>query len=194
MPADSIAIHVNREDNGDIDVTPPAIETDRSFDLEVANHGEPVHLHARASDDIADVVRIRESNPYVESDGWTVVPVVVDGHTGPRSGTIELATRFGANSATVDVTLTGGVGPEQRVDVDERLAKPPARELDDATDMTDPSAVPVETLGLIGLAGLALLVALAATVLVGGPYAFFGVAIVLAGILVAGYLLVDESA
>ncbi|WP_254862105.1 DUF7524 family protein [Halovivax gelatinilyticus] len=193
MTADPIAVHVNRFESGGVEATPPAIETDRSFELEISNHGDPVHVHVHASDELAGVVTVTEANPFVDTDETITLPIRVGGHAGPKTGTIELSTRFGANTSAIDVTLTGGVDPGQRVTVDERLAKPPSRETDDADDRSSavtptPSS---ETLALTGLAGTALLVALAATIFVSGPVAFAGVAIVLAGFLVAGYLLVS---
>ncbi|WP_247731349.1 DUF7524 family protein [Halovivax limisalsi] len=193
MSPQTIAVHVDRYDEGAIDSTPPSIETDRSFDLHVTNHGEPVHLHVRADDELADVVSVAETNPYVESGESITIPVRVGAHESDRSGAVELSTRFGANTAAIDLTLTGGVDPDDRVDVDERLASPPDRG-ESADDGAERRSVPTDALALAGLVVLALVVGIGALSIVDGPAAILGGLTVLAGVLVAGYLLASGDA
>lgn len=186
MRTTAIPVHVNRSRGGTIEVERPAVETDRSFELAVVNHGEPVHLHVKPSDELADTVSIRETNRYVDADETVTVPVSVGGHTGPVTGHLELTTRFGANSTALEVTLTGGVGDDQRVDIDDRLTTPPADEPGESTafdGLADRDTV--ETLGLAGLVGFALLVGVVTAVVTGGWVAFLGVAAVLGGVLAA---------
>lgn len=187
MQTASITVHVNRSTGGTIEVERPTVETDRSFELSVVNHGDPVHLHVKPSEELADTVSIQETNRYVDADRTITVPVSVAGHTGPVTGRLELATRFGANAASIEVTLTGGVGDERRVEIDDRLTTPPPRDEPEEQSALELVAdrLTVETLGLAGLVGLALLVGLATAVVIGGLVAFLGVAVVLAGVLTA---------
>lgn len=186
MGSASITVHVNRSAGGTIEVERPTLETDRSFELSVVNHGEPVHLHVKPSAELADTVSIQETNRFVDADERITVPVTVAGHTGPVTGRLDLATKFGANAASIEVTLTGGVGDDQRVEIDDRLTTPPRDEPEDPTVLElAADRLTVETLGLAGLVALALLVGLATAVVVGGLVAFLGVAVVLAGVLAA---------
>lgn len=191
MTPQTIAVHVDRHDDGAIETTPPSIETDRSFDLAVTNHGEPVHLHVRADADLADVVSVGESNPYLASGESITVQVRVGAHEADRSGALELSTRFGATTAAIDVSLQGGVDPDDRVDIDDRLATPPDRGTQ-ADERAERPSIPTETLALGGLVVLALVVGAVAISIVDGPTAIIGGLTVAGGVLVAGYLLVSD--
>ena len=188
--SESIAIHLDRTDAETIEVEPATLETDRSFEFVVTNHGEPVHVHIRANEPLADAIAIEESNPYVGAGETITVPVTVGAHEGPTSGSIAVETRFGANVGGLELTLTGGVGEERRVDVDERLGEPPKRDPDEGApfDAVDRRLSP-GTVGLVLLAGVALALGIGATFVVGGPIATVGLLVVLSGFAVAGYLL-----
>lgn len=191
--SESITVHVNRSEHGAIDVDRASIETDRTFDLAVINHGEPVHLHVNPTEAIADALSVEGTNRYVDAGESTRIPITVAGHVGPLTGNLELATRFGANAAAIEVTLTGGVGDAQRVDVDEQLATPPRiEETDEGPIALLADVVTVETLALLGLVAVALLAGFATTVVVNGPVAWFGPAVVLSGVVVALFLLRRE--
>ncbi|WP_290814230.1 hypothetical protein [Halovivax sp.] len=197
MTADPITVHVNRSGRGTVEVDPASVETGRSFELRLRNHGEPAHVHCRATAALADVVTVEEPNPYVEPDEEVAIGVRVAAHDGPIAGDLEFATGFGANSATVEVTLSGGVGPDRRVDVDEALAKPD-RTRDEAPGALETAGgrlhallerFPPGSIGVIGLAGIALATALAAAFLVGGTAGLVGLGVVSVGIVAAAVLL-----
>ncbi|AGB15375.1 hypothetical protein Halru_0748 [Halovivax ruber XH-70] len=193
MP-ESISVYVNRSGHGTIDVGQSTLSTDRAFELSVENHGDPVHLYVSPGSTLADTLTVQRPNTYVDADETVTVPISVHGHDGPLSGTLSLETRFGANSTAIDVTLTGGVGDDRRVDVDERLATPATddRSTDHPLDRIG-DAIGPETIALGGLATLALLVGLATAAVVEGPFAILGIVMVCSGIAVGVALLVRDT-
>ncbi|MFC3956881.1 DUF7524 family protein [Halovivax cerinus] len=192
MP-ESITVHVNRSERGAIEVDRPSIETDRAFEVRVKNHGEPLHLFVRASDEIAEALTVEETNPYVAAGDSTVVPVTVHAHSGPSTGAVRLETGFGANATDVAVTLTGGVGDDHRVDVDERLATPATDEdMDGSTVDALFSGVGVDGLAVGGLVALALLVGTATAATIRGPVGALSLVLVLGGIAVGLALLLRD--
>jgi len=191
---ESISVHVNQSGHGTIDIGQSSLSTDRAFELTVENHGEPVHLYVSPGPTLADTLTVQRPNTYVDADETVTVPISVHGHEGPLTGTLSLETRFGAYSSAIEVTLTGGVGDDRRVDVDERLATPATddRSTDRPLDRVA-EAIGPETLALGGLAALALLVGLATAAIVEGPFAILGIVLVLSGITVGVALLVRGS-
>lgn len=191
MPPEPITVHVNRSARGAVEVEPTAIETDRSFELRLRNHGAPAHVHCRLTEGLADAASVEEPNWYVEAEEEVVVPVRVSAHDGSVTGSVELSTRFGANSAAADVTLSGSEGERNPVDVDDRLSNPRRSDPDEGPPgaTLGPPALRPGTVGLWGLAGVALLAALAAALVVGGTAGVVGFGVVLAGILAAITLL-----
>ena len=193
MDAESIPVHVNRGGQGSIEIGRESVSTDRSFELALQNHGEPTHVHCRLTGTLADVAEVEETNQFVEAGETTVVPVTVGAHEGERSGGVELSTGFGATASELPVTLLGGVGEADRVDVDERLAEPQRPEpepgvLANGVDL-DRLQLGPSTLGLVGLGGLALLAALGAALVVGGTAGILGVGVVAAGFIAAFVLI-----
>lgn len=118
--ADALAVHLNRDDPPAVEC-PPAFETGGPFAVEFHNHGPPAHVHLRLDGDLAAVARVDRPNPYVEDRA--TVEVRASGEPGGEvTGTLEVVAGYGAESATVEVTL---LPPESTaVSVDESLATP----------------------------------------------------------------------
>ena len=195
MPRDAVTVHVNRDEPGSLEVDADPLETRDSFDVRLENHGDPVHVHCRLSETLVRVASVDGVNHYVGHEQVVTVPVSVESGVDDLAGTIEVATGFGAYTASIPVTILGGPRP---VDVDERLASPPPREPE--PDEPTPSArsafeslglrLTPGTVGVLVLATLALVIAIAAAAVVGGVTAFAAVAVVGGGILVALALLI----
>lgn len=189
-----VPVHVNRGSAPLLETDVGTVETCESFDLVLRGHESPSHVHCRLDGDLDRVASIPDSNYYVEPDDVTPVPisVVTDGVETPIEGTLEVVTGYGAESISIDVTVTSG--PPQ-VDVDDSLAKP---------DRSEPEPTPGEraidnlaaltgmetaTLAVVALGVLTLGIATATAATIGGFVAFGGLAVVIAGIAVGLWLL-----
>lgn len=195
MSRQAVPVHVNRRDQGSIETPAEDVETARSLRIVLENHGEPTHVHCRVTGDLAPIASVPEPNPYIERAATVEVPVEFAPGVDRATGTIELSTRFGAESASLPVTLARDEKPETQVAVDDRLAEPPGGD-----DPGEPADTPLtrlrtlfgpETAGLTVLAAFAMVLAVIAAVVVGGTAGTLGLAIVLAGILVAFALLLS---
>ncbi len=162
---------------------PETFRTDGSFGVDLDNRGRAVRVHVAVDDDLATVASVPEHNHHVESGGSLTVPVEVDGD-GEATGSLTLATGYGREDRAVTVT----VAPESA----ESTPVAPAGTggaRDGATGASSGRSVTDGVpLGLLGLAGLAVVVALGAAAVVGGPVGIAGALVVLAGIGVAGWL------
>lgn len=163
---------------------PETFRTGGSFGVDLDNQGRAVSVHVAVDDDLATVASVPEHNHHVESGGSLTVPVEVDGD-GEATGSLTLATGYGREDLEVTVT----VAPESA----ESTPVAPegtggAREAPSG-ESTARSVAEGVPLGLLGLAGLAVVVALGAAAVVGGPAGIAGALVVLAGIGVAGWLI-----
>jgi hypothetical protein len=126
--ADTLAVHLSRDGPQSVAV-PDAFETTGSFELAIHNHGTPAHVYVHLDDALGAVADVGATNLYVEDETTRVVAVEVADSFGTVSGTLDVVTRYGAESAPVDVTVT----EPPTVTVDESLAEPqpepPSRDL-----------------------------------------------------------------
>ncbi len=183
-----LLVELNRGELHDVEA-PAEFATAEPFSVELRNHGEAVHVHVRADDALSAVARIdADGNLFVERETTRSVPVGVSEVDAPVTGTLEIATGYGAESRTVEVTVEpaddGG-----SVDVDETLSRP--AESDSTPDRTPlrrrvagalpgRRALPVLLLGLLAI-GVAAAVANA----VDSPLVLLGAGVVVGAVLVA---------
>lgn len=104
MP-ERLTVHLNREELRDVAPEATALETDRSFRLAFENHGGPVHVHVRPDDALGAVAEPAESQVYVDEGETRTLPVDVSGNRSVE-GELQLATGYGAEETTIDVTIT----------------------------------------------------------------------------------------
>jgi len=171
---------------------PNEVEVSGSFDVVLQNHGESVHVHLHLDDDLSDIATLSANNHHVASDSTRRITVDVSG-SGPVRGKLKVATAYGATTRYVDVILTEPEPEPRDVAVDESLSKPqprstPTRTRDRSVDAFDISIRP--EIAVLVLGAVALAVAIAATLLFENTVVLLGSFVVLAGVLVAIYLLV----
>ncbi len=196
MPDTEVTVHVNRESADGLETAASAVEVEGSFALRLAGHDAPAHVHCRLGGDLERIASLAEGNYYVEPDAVTTVPVGVDADAidEPVEGNLEVVAGYGAETASIAVTVVPG---PPAVDVDDSLAEPAdtgpestesGRILDRIAGVggLEPATLAVAALGLvaIGVGG-----ATAATI--GGPVTAAGLVIVLVGVAVALLLLVQ---
>ncbi|QSG15401.1 DUF7524 family protein [Halapricum desulfuricans] len=188
---DTLPVHVNRDQLHGLEV-PNEVEVSGSFDVVLQNHGESVHVHLHLDDDLSDIATLSANNHHVASDSTRRITVDVSG-SGPVRGKLKVATAYGATTRYVDVILTEPEPEPRDVAVDESLSKPqprstPTRTRDRSVDAFDISIRP--EIAVLVLGAVALAVAIAATLLFENTVVLLGSFVVLAGVLVAIYLLV----
>jgi len=182
-----LLVELNRGQLHDVEA-PAEFATGEPFSVELRNHGEAVHVHVRADDALSPVVRIdADGNLFVERETTRSVPVGVSDVDEPVTGTLEIATGYGAETQTVEVTVEpdDDSGP---VDVDETLSSPANEEDTDRTPLSQRLAgalpgrrtLPVLLLGLVAV-GVAAAVANA----VDSPLVLLGAGVVVGAVLVA---------
>ncbi|AZH25496.1 DUF7524 family protein [Haloplanus aerogenes] len=183
-----LLVELNRGELHSVEA-PAEFATSEPFSVELRNHGEAVHVHVRADDALAAVARIdTDGNLYVERETTQSVPVGVEDVDSPVTGTLEIATGYGAEKRTVEVT----VEPQsdgQSVDVDETLSRPKQPNRDtDTTPLSERFAgalpgrrvIPVLVLGAVAIA-----VAAAVANAVRSPPVLVGAGVVVGAVLVA---------
>ncbi len=175
--SDSLAVELSREKLHAIE-TADAFESEGAFVVTVTNHGRDAHVHVRFDGNLARAAgtETEDSNYYVERDGTVEIEVSVDPKETPASGQLTIETGYGAESESVDVSVSEP--PDAGVRVDEQLNEPAP------DDGGRPSLLPVA-----GLALTAIGVAAVAALVVEDPVVLVGVAAVLAGVVVAMLLL-----
>lgn len=197
-----LVVHLNGRDLYDVEPVADVHETEGSFDVEFHNHGQPVHVHLRLDEALSRVAGVDGQNHYVEDDSALRVPVTVADDAPPVEGTLTVVTGYGKGTEEVSVSL-GESDDEAAVDVDECLDRPegPADPADDG-DATGgavglpldrsslPDLEPRAAVGLVALVVVAVGAAAVAAVAAPGVAVVAGIFAVLAGIGVAGYLLV----
>ena len=184
MP-ETLPIDLNRGGLHDVDA-PTSFETDGSFAVALENHGAPVHVHLWLDDELGATAAFEASNHYVEEGSTRSVGVELRGDP-PASGRLKVVTGYGAESAYVDVNVTESEERSDTIPVDEDLTTPrrPTTEPDD-----DPGEFQ-RNLPLVALGVAAMGIALTAGLLVNGLAALFGTLVVLAGVGIAAYFLLQ---
>jgi len=179
---DSLTVHLNRAGPQSI-AAPQAVEATGEFSVYLQNHGTPLHAHVSLDDTLAKVARVVTPNRYVEEGATRRVRIEVEGGNRPIEGRLQVVTGYGAETAYVSVTLRDPETVEPDVAVDEELGRP--------TAAPDRSGADPERLMLGGFLVVALLLAVITALLVEELLVTIGVLVVLAGVVVAGYLLLE---
>ncbi|PSP75383.1 hypothetical protein BRC81_15835 [Halobacteriales archaeon QS_1_68_20] len=180
----SLVVHLNRGSLHEVRPETDVFETTGSFEVELRNHGQAVHVHLRLDDSLDAVASLPEPNHFVDTDDAEVVRVQVEGDRTVR-GTLSVVGGYGNTEAGVEVVV-GDTGDDQSVDVRKSLGRPQPRSADSGltVDAFDPA-----TLRVAGLAVLALVLAVVAVVAAPSVVVVLGALTVLVGVAVAGYLL-----
>jgi len=180
-----LLVELNRGELHDVEA-PAEFATSEPFSVELRNHGEAVHVHVRADEALSSVARIEsDGNLFVEHESTQSVPVGVDSVDSPVTGTLELATGYGSEKRTVEVTVEPPSDGDA-VDVDETLSRPEKRA--ETTPLGERLAarlpgrrvVPVLLLGAVAIA-----VAAAVANAVRSPAVLVGAGVVVGAVLVA---------
>ncbi|MFA9415349.1 hypothetical protein [Natrinema sp. HArc-T2] len=196
MSPAEVTVHVNRGSTNTLEPASTALETDGSFRLSLTGHESPAHVHCRLDGDLERIASLAGANYYVEPDSVTTVPVAVDADAidQPVDGCLEILTGYGSESVAIDVTVVPG---PPGVDVDESLAEPTRTEpeptpLEQVVDrMTNGSGLDSGTLAVLALGMVALAIATLTTASIASPVATAGLGIVVAGVVVALFLLLQ---
>ena len=123
----SLPVDLNRDRLHDVSV-PGSFETTGSFEVELRNRGEAVHVHLHLDDDLSRVATLAEGNHYVSGGDALAVPVRVRRIDETVTGRLKVVTAYGAETAHVSVTVRPDDPPKRTVDVDESLSKPPSQD------------------------------------------------------------------
>lgn len=185
---DELPVHVSREELHSLDV-PESFEADGPFEVIFRNHGTSVHVHLHLDDALSEVASIEANNHYVEGDSQRAVRVTVDTSAVPDGsvlGKLKLVTGYGAETRWVDVEVGTPNDGSGSVQVDESLASPQPREDPEEPSLIAGPELPVAVLGM-----LALVVAIVATVVFQDVIVVLGSLVVLGGVLVALYVLLQ---
>ncbi|WP_251330917.1 DUF7524 family protein [Haloplanus pelagicus] len=183
-----LLVELNRGELHEVEA-PAEFATGEPFSVELRNHGEAVHVHVHADDALSAVARVdADGNVFVERETTRSVPVGVSDVAEPVTGTLEIATGYGSESRTVEVTVEPA-DEGRDVDVDETLSRPPESErTTESTPLTRQLAsvlpgrrsLPVLFLGLVAI-GIAASVANA----VDSPLVLVGAGVVVGAVVVS---------
>jgi hypothetical protein len=173
--ADSLAVHLNRGEPHAVE-SPADFDTAGPFTVEFTNHGAPTHVHLHADEPLAAATDLDSPNHYVEESAAVDIAVDPDASV---TGSLEIVTGYGAESAAVEVTV---LDEEPGVVVDDTLSTP--RETD-----PEPTGPDLEMGAVAALAGATVLLAAALTVTAGDAVVVaLGVAAVLVALGAAAFL------
>jgi hypothetical protein len=182
-----LPVELNRDRRHEIRVA-ERYEADGPFSVDLRNHGDGVHVHVNVDGDLAEVARVAETNHYVDDDASTAVRVEVDPVDEAVTGLLRLATGYGNQETTVEVTVVPFEGADH-VPVDENLGKPRGGGSTDDDPPVEEVAVESKRSGpsvqVVAVAAGAVLLALAVAVLVGGEVVTAGAGVVVVAALVA---------
>jgi hypothetical protein len=192
----TLAVHLNRAELHSIEL-PGSFASADSFVVELDNHGEATHVHLRLDDALSEIASIPTSNHYVRPGATVRVPIRVSDN-GPVTGALTVATAYGSQTEVVEISIEPTAGKE-RVDIDESLIERADGTVDAGRTRrpTQPTTTTTGTAGAPGglgssalLGGTALIILLGIALLfVEGIALYIGAFAVLAGLVVAGYLL-----
>lgn len=196
--------HVNRTGIHSLEV-PDTFETEGSFVVDLRNEGEATHVHLHLDDALSEVARLDAGNHYVAGDSNREVRVYVSPGGEPVRGKLKVVTAYGAETRFVDVSVEPG--RKGSVAVDPELSKPrgsgggtagtatggAARGSSGGTDsgpdidlQAMASVLPAVVFGLV-----AVILAAGAVLAPGGTDVTLALLAVVAGVLTAGYLLLQ---
>jgi hypothetical protein len=181
--SEPVSVRVDRDADPAV-VAPESYEATGGFGIAIRNEGPPTHVHVSFSGDLGRVVTVEEGTHFLEADRALDIDVAADPGADTASGELQIATGYGAEEATVAVTVERP--PE--VPVDESLTRPASGQRSQDEPTLDAPLWP--TLGVAGTV-VVLAVALAATIGEGLALLVGGL-VVLAGLGVAAWLLRSE--
>ena len=204
---DRLVAHINRTGIHSLEV-PDSFETEGSFVVDLRNDGEATHVHLHLDDALSEVARLDAGNHYVAGDSSREVRVHVSPGGESVRGKLKVVTAYGAETRFVDVT----VEPERAgsVAVDPELSKPRSgagrdvagpgsdpdggstgsgRDSGGGLDVDLQAAVSVLPAVVFGL--VAVILAAGAVLTPGGTDVTLALLAVVAGVLTAGYLLLQ---
>ncbi len=185
---DELSVHISREELHALEV-PASFEATGSFDIRLVNHGESLHLHLHLDDPLSTVAAIDAGNHYVEGETERRVRVEVDtDRLGEEEllGKLKVASAYGAETRWIDILLSEPDPETESVRVDESLAQPQPTQTDAEPVVENPAAL------VLGLALVAVLVAALVAVTVGDPLVAGGALVVVGGVLVAVFFLLQD--
>lgn len=122
MP-DTLPVDVNRTHLHSVEA-PDSFTTTGSFDIELENHGEAVHVHVHLDDSLSEVASIDSINHHLRPGAVRRVPVVVHRDDESVSGRLKVASAYGAETRYVDLSLRAVRPTKPPVEVDAALGKP----------------------------------------------------------------------
>ncbi|WP_276257271.1 DUF7524 family protein [Haloglomus litoreum] len=205
---DRLVVDINRDGARSLAV-PESVTVDRSFVVDLRNHGMATHVHLHLDDALSGVARLSNANHHVPSESTRRVRVDIvepsDGDYAPIPGRLKVAIAYGQETRFVDLTVD--LSSHEPVAVDPDLAEPRGGSGGGAVtttpggDRNPPGAaggpsplarsrtlrlLPAVVLGLVAV-GLAV----AAVLPAGAPDLSLGGLAVVAAVLAAGYLLLS---
>lgn len=102
-----LVVHLNGGELYDVEPAVRSFETDRPFEVELRNHGQPVHVHLRLDENLETVASPAGPNHYVEGESALRVPVDVAEGAPATEGVLQVVTGYG--KGTGEVTVRVGV-------------------------------------------------------------------------------------
>lgn len=197
MP-DTLPVHVNRTSLHSLEV-PDHFETDDTFDVQLINHGEPIHVHLHLDDSLSNLASVDAPNHHVDRESQRAVRVTLN-RRGETFGKLKVATSYGAETRYVDVDIVEPTEPDEPVQVDESLSKPqPKTESDQSSMATEESTrEPLSAqasdlpIPVLALGGGAVVLAFGVAAVLGGVVPWIGAFVVLAAVAVATSLVVVD--
>lgn len=171
MPA--LVAHLNRDRPRALDA-PAEFTARQPFDVVFENHGDGSNVHLHVDDELSRVLRLTDGNLFVGSDGTGRVRADVASVEEPVSGTLTVSLGYGAQTASIRVTVAPYQEPANAVTVDEALGKP-QRTANETASRTTPEP---ETIALVLLGLVALAAAVAVATFVNSPVVTAGAAVV----------------
>jgi len=189
--ASTLPVDLNRGEYYSVDPGARSVEATGSFEVELRNHGNPVHVHLKLDESLAAAASIAEPNHYVDTQSTTAVPVDVAEVESPVEGTLKVLTSHGNVSTDVRVRVAP---PDDDVAVDDDVAQPGGDGREESGGERTLPALPERAVGARSLAvavliAIALLLAAGAVAVGRSPAVVSGVLAVLFGVGSAGYLL-----
>jgi hypothetical protein len=104
--------------------TPESFESTGSFDVELENHGEAVHVHLHLDDALSEVASIEAINHHLRPGAVRYVPVAVHDDERSVTGRLKVAAAYGAETRYVDLSLQAVEPTKPPVEVDAALGEP----------------------------------------------------------------------
>jgi hypothetical protein len=122
---DTIVVDVNRTELRSLEA-PDEVTVDRSFTVDLRNHGETTHVHLHLDDRLSEVARLVAGNHHVPGGSTRPVEVRVtdpeEGDYAPVRGKLKVVVGYGQVTHYVDVTVD--LSGQEPASVDPDLAQP----------------------------------------------------------------------